>query len=120
MQIRIINDLEVGKILIFDLEVLAVIGTVSSRLPNVEILHHLHQIIITDPLKDNNFETQVITFNDGTIIAITTLRLEIRIHLTLDIHKNETRSFKTQKTQVLDHEITPGITINPINALKGT
>ena len=119
MQIRIILDLEVGKILIIDLEVLAVIGTVSSRLANVEILHHLHQIIITDPLKDNNFETQIITFNDGTIIAITTLRLEIRTHLTLDIHKNETHSFKTRETQVLDHEITPGTTINPINVLKG-
>ena len=56
MQIRIILDPEVVKILIIDPEVPAVIGTVSSRLANVEILHRLHQITITDPLKGNNLE----------------------------------------------------------------
>ena len=119
MQIRIILDLKVRKILIIDPEVLAVIGTVNIRLANVEILHRPHQITITDSLKDNSFKIHEITFHAGTIIAITTTILEIRIQLTLDIGRNVAHSFKTRETQVLDHELTPGTMINPINAIKG-
>jgi hypothetical protein len=119
VQIRIILDPEVGKILIIDPEVLVVIDTINSRLANVETLHRLHKITIADPLKDNNLETQEITFHDGNIIAIAKTKLEIRIHLMLGIQKNEAHSFKTRETQVLDHELTPGTTINAINVLKG-